>query len=152
MKVEVRDPRSSLVFEHEMVESGQFGFTSSVSGEHSLCILSLSSGGSYYGGARVFRVQLQLDFGDAAEDYSSIAKAEHLSAIEVEVRKLGDKLRGIRAEQDYQKLRESEYRDRSEAVNSSVLYWSIAQTLLLVGAGLLQLYLLTRFFKSKKLA
>jgi hypothetical protein len=151
MYVEVRDPRQTLLVEHEMVEEGQFGFTSTVSGEHVVCVIAAAPS-TYYSGKKLLRCQLQLDFGETAVDYSSIAKAEHLSAIEVEVRKLGDKVKQIRQEQDYQKARESEYRDHSESINASVMYWSIAQTALLVGAGLLQLYLLTKFFKSKKLA
>ena len=149
--MEVRDPRGSLLLEQDMVEEGQFGFTTVVSGEHQVCVIAAAST-SYYGGTKMLRCQLTMDFGETAVDYSSIAKAEHLSAIEVEVRKLGDKVRQIRQEQDYQKQRESAYRDHSESLNASVMYWSIAQTALLVGAGLLQMYLLTKFFKSKKLA
>ena len=151
LSVEVRDPRGALLVEQDMTEEGQFGFTSSASGEHQVCVIAAAST-SYYGGTKMLRCQLVMDFGEQAVDYSSIAKAEHLSAIEVEVRKLSDKVRQIRQEQDYQKQRESAYRDNSEGLNASVMYWSIAQTALLVAAGLLQLYLLTRFFKSKKLA
>ena len=146
MYVEVRDPRQTLLLEHDLVEEGQFGFTSVVSGEHQVCVIAAPSA-SYYGGAKLLRCQLTMDFGEQAVDYSSIAKAEHLSAIEVEVRKLGDKVRAIRQEQDYQKSRESDYRDHSESINASVMYWSIAQTALLIAAGLAQLYLLTKFFK-----
>ena len=49
-------------------------------------------------------MSLVLDLGDHAIDYTSLAKTEHLSAIELEVRKLLDKLSGVRAETAYQVL------------------------------------------------
>ena len=151
LSIEVRDPRQTAILSHVMTEQGQFGFTSSVSGEHSLCTLA-SPTPSYYGGAKTYRVQLVLDYGEEAIDYAVLAKSEHLSAIEVEVRKLNDKLRAIGKEQEYHKAREIAWRNHSENVNTDVMWWSIAQTVVLVAAGLMQLYLLTKFFKSKKLA
>lgn len=106
------------------------------------------------------RFQLASDSGDAAQDYGEIAKQEHLSAIEVEVRKLNDKVRGVRNEQDYQKVRtcllplvahaqdlalrssqkcEEKFRDMSESTNSRVMWWSILQTVVLVMSGLWQI-------------
>ena len=151
MSIEVRDPRQNVILTHTASEEGQFGFTSSVSGEHVICCL-VSADPAYYTGGRTYRVQLVLDYGEEAIDYAQLAKSEHLSAIEVEVRKLNDKLRAISKEQDYHKAREIAWRDQSESVNANVMWWSIAQTIVLVGAGLVQLYLLTKFFKSKKLA
>jgi len=151
ISIEVHDSRSNVILHHETIEQGQFGFTSIIAGEHQICVTA-SSTPSSYGQMKTFRFEMVLDFGEQAQDYSSIAKAEHLSAIEVEVRKLNDKLKMIRNEQQYQKSREAEFRDTSESINSSVVYWSVIQTVLLFAAGLGQLYLLTKFFKSKKLA
>ena len=151
MTIEVRDPRQNVIVTHQMTQDGQFGFTSSISGEHVICCL-VSPQPYQYAGSKTYRVQLVLDYGEEAIDYAQLAKSEHLSAIEVEVRKLNDKLRAISKEQEYHKAREIAWRDQSESVNANVMWWSIAQTVVLVGAGLVQLYLLTKFFKSKKLA
>jgi len=77
--VEVRDSRSNLLLQHETVEEGQFGFTSSTAGEHQICVSASAT--TTYGQQKSFRFQMILDFGEQAEDYSSIAKAEHLSAM-----------------------------------------------------------------------
>ncbi len=98
------------------------------------------------------RFSLQLDIGEHATDYSELAKQEHLSAIEVEVRKLNDKIRSIRAEAQYQKDREAAFRDTSESINSRVLWWAVFQSALVVAAAVYQLLNLKNFFKSKKLA
>ena len=138
------------VLTHDTAREGRFGFTSHIAGEHLICLQTTTS--NYYGTQREFRFSLVLDAGEAAQDYGELAKQEHLTAIEVEVRKLNDKIKQIRGEQDYQTQREKEFRDTSEATNSAVLWWSIIQTVLLLAAGVWQLTMLKKFFKSKKLA
>jgi len=49
-------------------------------------------------------------------------------------------------------LREENFRDTSESTNSRVLWWSIAQTVVLIVTAIYQLTNLKGFFKSKKLA
>jgi hypothetical protein len=39
-----------------------------------------------------------------ATDYEQVAKQEHLSSIEVQVRRLNDRIRDIRSEQNYQRV------------------------------------------------
>jgi hypothetical protein len=58
---------------------------------------------------------LDIETGESATDYEDIAKQEHLSGslgqfwlivlvLEIEVRKLNDRLRDVRAEQNYQRV------------------------------------------------
>jgi len=101
---------------------------------------------------RSFRVELAVDYGEATTDYTEIAQHEHLSAIEVEIRKLNDKVRGVRAEQNYQKSREEEFRNTSESTNSRVMWYSIAETAVLLISGYWQINRLKSFFRQKKLA
>jgi hypothetical protein len=56
-------------------------------------------------------------------DLTSLSNAE----VELSVRKLNDRVRLIRAEQDYQRVRERAFRDTSETTNSRVLWWSVVQ-------------------------
>lgn len=65
---------------------------------------------------------------------------------------MNDKIRSIRAEQDYQRMREERFRDTSESTNARVMWWSIIQTVVLLITGLYSLSNLKGFFKSKKLA
>lgn len=73
------------------------------------------------------RVDLALNVGEMAVDYTEVAKREHLTGLEVEIRKLNDKLRDIMKEVEYQRRREEEFRSTSESTNSRVQWWSIAQ-------------------------
>lgn len=76
---------------------------------------------------RAQRVDLTLSVGEMAVDYTEVAKKEHLTELEVEIRKLNDKLRDIMKEVEYQRKREEEFRNTSESTNSRVQWWSIAQ-------------------------
>jgi hypothetical protein len=98
------------------------------------------------------RFSLQLDIGESAIDYSQLAKSEHLDAIEVELRKLNDKLHDIRKEQEYQKKNEQYFRDESELINARILWWSLIQAILMIGAGGYVIYNLKGFFVAKRLA
>jgi len=100
---------------------------------------------------KAIKVDLSIRRGESATDYEEIARQDHLSEIEVEVKKLIDRVRDIRSEQNYQRSREMEFRDTSESTNSRVVWWSILQTAILVATGLWQVTHLKQFFKAKKL-
>jgi len=150
IRVVIKDPLGNVVLEQDADEAGSVMFTSTIGGEHLVCLKTSTN--SWFGASRTFRFQLEFQTGVQATDYSELAKQEHLSAIEVEVRKLNDRVRAIRAEQDYQKSREEEFRNTSESTNSRVMWWSVIQTLVLVASGVWQIFSLKGFFKQKKLA
>jgi hypothetical protein len=76
--------------------------TSQTGGEHLICLETNTT--NWFGRTRTFRFDLKVEFGEGATDYQELAKQEHLTAIEVELRKLNDKVKSIYAEQNYQKV------------------------------------------------
>ena len=102
-------------------------------------------------GSRVLRVHFDLSVGEGANDYEAIRKDEKLSEIQLRIRQLLDQVEGIIKEQDYQRVREMRFRNTSESTNARVLWWSIAQTAILVCTGYWQLRHLKGFFEAKKL-
>jgi hypothetical protein len=54
-------------------------------------------------------------------------------------------------EQNYQRYREERFRATSESTNQRVLWWSLAQLIVLVIAGFWQMRHLKGFFEAKKL-
>ncbi|CAF4434415.1 unnamed protein product [Rotaria socialis] len=54
-------------------------------------------------------------------------------------------------EQNYQRYREERFRTLSETTNQRVLWWSLAQLVILVIAGFWQMRHLRGFFEAKKL-
>ena len=95
---------------------------------------------------------MKLDVGEGGLDYAEVAKKEHLSELEVEIRKLNDKVKDVLAEQTYQRQRELEFRKTSEAIHSKQQYWSLFQIAVMVAACYIQVNTLQNFFRGKKLA
>lgn len=146
--VTTTDAGGAHVMRYEMVDKGRFAFTAMNPGEHKICIQSTSS--DFNGAQRTWKIDLDFEWGEEATDYSEIAKQEHLSAIEVEVRKLNDKIRDIRKEQDYQKKLEAVARDKSESVNERVAWVSILQTAVIAAIGVFQVYRLSSVIRKRR--
>jgi len=149
IKVTVTDPENNLFLQREMNPEGRFAFTSQLGGEHKICFQTNTS--KWFGAKQKIKFHLNMEKGESATDYEEIAKQEHLSAIQVSVRKLADRVRDIRSEQDYQRKREVTFRSTSESTNARVAWWSVIQTLILIITGLWQITHLKSFFKAKKL-
>jgi len=81
-----------------------------------------------------------------------VAKKEHLSELELEIRKLNDKVKDVLSEQAYQRTRELEFRRTSEAIYQKQQYWSLFQIVVSVLACWVQVSTLKRFFLDKKIA
>uniref|UniRef100_A0A7S4DEC2 GOLD domain-containing protein n=1 Tax=Lotharella globosa TaxID=91324 RepID=A0A7S4DEC2_9EUKA len=127
---------------------GKFVFTAHDDGEHLICAYVNETHPLYR--AQNFKVELKFDIGEHAANYDDMAKSEHLSAIELEVRKLVDIVRDIRSQQQYLREREVSFRDISDSTNSSVMWWSFLQTIVLIGSGAWQVYQLKTIFNAKK--
>lgn len=96
------------------------------------------------------KVDLSIDVGEMAIDYAEVAKREHLTDLELEVRKLNDKAKDVLNEMKYQKDREARFRDTSESSNGRVMWWSLFQMAVLVVAGVWQVMYMRDFLQKKK--
>jgi len=75
----------------------------------------------------------------------------HVVVVVGVVDQLLDQVEQITKEQNYQRYREERFRHTSESTNSRVLWWSLAQTVVLVCMGFWQMRHLKSFFEAKKL-
>lgn len=71
--------------------------------------------------------------------------------VETRLYQLLSQVKQINNEQAYQRTREATFREISESTNQRVLFWSIAQAIVLVLTGYWQLNHLRNFFTAKKL-
>lgn len=171
--VEASDPSENVVFAKTTDLVGRFAFTSSgihcvffvfvffssfsfflmrsqiVSGEHALCFKTNTT--AWYPPGTTFKFYLDITVGARAHDYEKMAKLEHLNKVDITIRRLGDMLSEIRAEQRYLRQREGAWRLLSETVHSGVVWWSVVQLIILVASGVFQMNALKNFFKTKKL-
>eukprot|EP00474_Spongospora_subterranea_P008621 CRZ09079.1 hypothetical protein [Spongospora subterranea] len=119
-------------------------------GECKVCFTIPSEAG-WLGTQRSFKLESYIEIGEDAIDYDEMAKVEHMTAIEVEMRKLDETTRGIRKELQFQRAREAAFRNTSESTNSRVAWWSLFTTGLIVALSIAQVVILKSFFKKKKL-
>ncbi|XP_041476474.1 transmembrane emp24 domain-containing protein 4-like [Lytechinus pictus] len=150
MHVEVRDPEDKMILSKMYSSSGRFTFTSHTPGEHTLCLYSNSTKWSMFGASKL-RIHLDIEVGEHANDYKEIAEKDKLTELQLRVRQLLDQVEQVKKEQNYQRYREERFRQTSESTNQRVLWWSIAQTVILLVTGFWQMRHLKGFFEAKKL-
>eukprot|EP01113_Clastostelium_recurvatum_P006620 TRINITY_DN1300_c0_g1_i1.p1 TRINITY_DN1300_c0_g1~~TRINITY_DN1300_c0_g1_i1.p1 ORF type:complete len:216 (+),score=35.38 TRINITY_DN1300_c0_g1_i1:143-790(+) len=149
LTVRIIDPENNPISDRSYPSSGRFAFTTQIGGEHQVCVSTNSS--RWFGPAVKARIYMDIESGVAANDYDAIAKAEHLTSLEISVRRLNDRVAAIRKEQAYQRGREITFRNTSESTNARVMWWSVLQLVVLVASGVFQMRHLKSFFKAKKL-
>ncbi|GAB1607887.1 transmembrane emp24 domain-containing protein eca-like isoform X1 [Argonauta hians] len=146
--VEVKDPEEKVVLSRTYAAEGRFTFTSHLAGEHLVCLHSNSS--AWFSSGQL-RVHLDIQVGEHAIDYAQIQTKDKLSELELRIRQLLDQVDQVTKEQNYQRFREERFRMTSESTNQRVLWWSIAQTIILIITGFWQMRHLKSFFEAKKL-
>jgi len=129
-------------------KSGRFAVSSTYEGEYAVCFVSniTSRKGPYN-----WKMSLDLHHGAQAQDYTALAKKEHLDNIQIKVRRLLDRADDVRKELDYQKHREQEFRETSESTNTRTTWWSVIQIAIVVGTAYTQMRNLRSFFIKKKI-
>uniref|UniRef100_A0A671G7B2 GOLD domain-containing protein n=5 Tax=Chiroptera TaxID=9397 RepID=A0A671G7B2_RHIFE len=150
MHVEVKDPEGKVVLSRQYGSEGRFTFTSHTPGDHQICLHSNSTRMALFAGGRL-RVHLDIQVGEHANNYPEIAAKDKLTELQLRARQLLDQVEQIQKEQDYQRYREERFRLTSESTNQRVLWWSIAQTVILILTGIWQMRHLKSFFEAKKL-
>lgn len=116
---------------------GRFTFTSHVergAGDHSICLATNHT--SWFSSTHI-RLYLDIVVGVTKPDVEK--DRSHVSELASKVRDLNQKLEDIRREQQYQREREADYRNLSEATNSKAVWYSVAQIVVLVGTCTWQL-------------
>jgi hypothetical protein len=96
-------------------------------------------------------VELVVHSGVEAQDYSAIAKKEHLKPLELELRRIEDTVEMIQKDFEYMREKEAVMRDTNESTFSRVSLLSFFSIFCLLALALWQLFYLKRYFTRKKL-
>ncbi|KAI6114968.1 emp24/gp25L/p24 family/GOLD-domain-containing protein [Pisolithus croceorrhizus] len=123
---------------------GQFTFSSHDAGDHSICLST-----NYTSWFSSTHVKLYLDIIVGAVRPDIEHDRSHVSELASKVRDLNQKLEDIRREQQYQREREADFRDLSEATNTRAVWYSLLQIVVLVLTCTWQLKHLKRFFQDR---
>lgn len=96
-------------------------------------------------------VELDIDIGADAKDWSAIQATEKLKPVETELRRVEEAIADIVREMDYLRAREQKLRDTNESTNTRVKWFGIGTTTLLIALWGWQIMYLRAYFRSKHL-
>jgi hypothetical protein len=139
---QVTGPNDVVEFSQADGVGSKFSFTASSSGSHAVCFAN--------GAGSKRTVELAWAAGAAAIDYADVAKVEQLKPLELEMRKLEDRLAAVRREMQRQREREESHRDLSEVTNQRVMTFSALTILIVIAFSLAQVTYLKSYFKANK--
>ncbi|KYK60398.1 ERV25 protein [Drechmeria coniospora] len=96
-------------------------------------------------------VELDIDIGADAKDWSAIQATEKLKPVEADLRRIEELTAEVVHEMDYLRFREQRLRDTNESTNARVKWFGIGTTWLLIALWGWQIMYLRAYFRSKHL-
>ncbi|KAI8625748.1 emp24/gp25L/p24 family/GOLD-domain-containing protein [Xylariaceae sp. FL1651] len=124
-------------------------FTSHADAAFDVCFENLLQGGRVNNPTR--HVELDIDIGADAKDWSAIQATEKLRPVETDLRRIEEMIQEIVTEMDYLRSREQKLRDTNESTNTRVKWFGIGTTTLLIALWGWQIMYLRAYFRSKHL-
>lgn len=92
-------------------------------------------------------VELDIDIGADAKDWSAVQATEKLKPVETELRRIEEMVQEIVAEMDYLRTREQKLRDTNESTNTRVKWFAFSTMGMLVALGAWQVIYLRAYFR-----
>ena len=92
-------------------------------------------------------VELDIDIGADAKDWSAIQAGEKLKPVETELRRIEELVVEVVNELEYLKTREQKLRDTNESTNERVKWFAFGTMGMLVGLGAWQVVYLRAYFR-----
>ncbi|KAL9110136.1 MAG: hypothetical protein Q9227_005330 [Pyrenula ochraceoflavens] len=91
-------------------------------------------------------VELDIDIGADAKDWSAVQSAEKLKPVETELRRIEETINEVVQEMEYLRSREQKLRDTNESTNERVKWFAFGTMGMLVGLGVWQVVYLRAYF------
>ncbi|KAI9780897.1 MAG: vesicle coat component [Peltula sp. TS41687] len=130
----------------DVVGEKRMAFTSHADSAFDVCFENVITG--HNAGSNPTRhVELDIDIGADARDWSAIQAAEKLKPMEAELRRMEELVGEIVAEMDYLRTREQKLRDTNESTNERVKWFAFGTMGLLVSLGVWQVVYLRAYFR-----
>ncbi|KAH7168149.1 endoplasmic reticulum vesicle protein 25, partial [Fusarium flagelliforme] len=110
-------------------------FTSHADAAFDVCFENVPSGSQRLN-SPTRHIELDIDIGADAKDWSAIQATEKLKPVEAELRRIEEITSELVTEMEYLRAREQKLRDTNESTNNRVKWFGIATTWLLIGLWL----------------
>lgn len=92
-------------------------------------------------------IELDIDIGADARDWSSIQAQEKLKPVETELRRIEEMVAEVVNEMEYLRAREQKLRDTNESTNERVKWFAFGTMGMLMGLGAWQVVYLRAYFR-----
>lgn len=151
--VRVKDPNGLVLYRKDAAESGKFEHTTTFRGNHQLCFSNvMSSQKEKYVLFEIDRSDMvsHKSIKEPSADGSTEEPDKEISRLEDMVEDLLLSTVGARHDVRYLTTRDKNHRKLSEATNSTVVYWSLVEFLLLLVVTAGQVWYLKRFFETRR--
>ncbi|XP_019173704.1 PREDICTED: transmembrane emp24 domain-containing protein p24delta4-like [Ipomoea nil] len=146
MAVEITSPLGNNLYHKENVTMGEFSFTTTEEGIYVACFRIDGNNSS-----EVLTVSLDWKTGIFTKDWESVARAEKIEGLELELRKLEERVKAIRKNIIGHMIREFKMQKVSTKTNARVARFSLMSMGVCILVSALQVWQLKRFFLKKKL-
>ncbi|KAI5359488.1 putative transmembrane emp24 domain-containing protein [Septoria linicola] len=132
----------------DVAGEARYAFTSHADSAFDVCFENIITG---HGSTGSRHVELDIDIGADAKDWSAIQAGEKLKPVEAELRRISEVAKEIVDELDYLRGREMKLRDTNESTNERVKWFAIGTMGMLMALGIWQIVYLRAYFRSKHL-
>ncbi|TGZ84901.1 hypothetical protein EX30DRAFT_337356 [Ascodesmis nigricans] len=134
----------------DVVGEQRMAFTSHVEAAFDVCISNTLDSGRH-GSGLSRQIELDVDIGADARDWSAIQAAEKLKPVEIELKRIEEVVGEIVHQMEYLRAREQKLRDTNESTNERVKWFAVTVMFTLLGLGAWQVVYLRAYFRSKHL-
>jgi hypothetical protein len=158
VKITISTSDHQVVLEKRALASGRLAYAAKTQGEHSICASSVA-GSNWPANSKTSKMYVKIDIVSSASAAvgevvveGNIAKVAHVKGLEAELNDLAGVVDLLLQDMELARERETHFRLQSERINSRVVWWSVAQTGILLLAAMMQSLHLHAFFVGKKMA
>jgi p24 family protein delta-1 len=135
----------------DVAGEARYAFTSHADSAFDVCFENVLTGSSRSSSNPSRAVELDIDIGADAKDWSAIQAGEKLKPVEAELRRISEVAKEVVDEMDFLRGREMKLRDTNESTNERVKWFAIGTMGMLVALGVWQVVYLRAYFRSKHL-
>ncbi|EEA24162.1 vesicle coat component [Talaromyces marneffei ATCC 18224] len=135
----------------DIVGETRQAFTSPADTAFDVCFENTVTNARHMRGPLSREIELDIEIGADARDWSSIQAQEKLKPVETDLRRIEEIVGEIVNEMEYLRHREQKLRDTNESTNERVKWFAFGTMGMLMGLGAWQIIYLRAYFRSKHL-
>lgn len=146
----LKTPSKRILYQDQKKQYDSFKFTTDESGEYEVCF---SNEFSTFTHKLVFMDWQIGTYEQQQQELLGVNSATisgAMTLMETSVQTIHDKMSNIQDDQKYYQVREAQDREHAEELNTRIQVWSLAQLLVILFVGILQISIIRSFFSKRR--